>query len=103
MILRLSYSTAAKVASCRLELKGNKMQTEDIMKLADEYAHCYAFVGDDTMPLKRAELQEAVSKLIHDSKNHECASTLLMYAVDELEAKLRAAADGGCAQEDFES
>lgn len=32
-------------------------QIEKLMKLASEYAHCYAFVGDDTMPLKRAELQ----------------------------------------------
>jgi hypothetical protein len=36
------------------------MSAEQIKRLADEYAHCYAFVGDDTMPLKRAELHAAI-------------------------------------------
>ena len=80
------------------------MSKEEIKRLADEYAHCYSFVDDDTMPLKRAELHAAIDKLEHDSKNHECASHLLMAAVDELEKKLRAASEGGCAvAEDFES
>lgn len=51
------------------------MSKEEIKRLADEYAHCYSFVDDDTMPLKRAELHAAIDKLEHESKNHECAST----------------------------
>ena len=38
---------------------------EKIKRLADEYAHCYAFVGDDTMPIKRAELHAAIDEAIN--------------------------------------
>lgn len=35
----------------------------DIMKLADDYAHKYSFVGDDSMPVARAALQSAIEAL----------------------------------------
>lgn len=35
----------------------------DIKKLANEYAHCYSFVDDDTMLIKRAELYNAIDQL----------------------------------------
>jgi hypothetical protein len=44
------------------------MSAEQIKRLADEYAHCYAFVGDDTMPLKRAELHAAIDAAVVPSK-----------------------------------
>lgn len=37
--------------------------SEEIKRLADEYAHCYSFVEDDTMPRKRAELHAAIDAL----------------------------------------
>ena len=37
--------------------------TKDVKRLANEYAHCYAFVGDDTIPLKQAELFAAIDEL----------------------------------------
>jgi len=33
-----------------------------IKMLAGEYAHCYAFVGDDTMPRKQKELYDAIDE-----------------------------------------
>jgi len=37
---------------------------QELKRLADEYAHCYAFVADETMPLKRAELHAAIDRLV---------------------------------------
>ena len=37
--------------------------TQDILELADEYAHCYAFVGDETMPIKRKQLHDAIAAI----------------------------------------
>lgn len=34
-----------------------------VKQLANEYAHCYSFVGDDTMPIKKRELEEAIDRL----------------------------------------
>ena len=80
------------------------MSKEEIKRLADEYAALYHLGLTESYTAKRAELHAAIDKLEHDSKNHECASHLLMAAVDELEKKLRAASEGGCAvAEDFES
>jgi len=39
------------------------IQPEHIKRLAGEYAHCYAFVGDDTMPRKQKELHAAIDAL----------------------------------------
>lgn len=39
---------------------GPVAQLDALMKLADEYAHCYAFVGDDSMPRAREALQTAL-------------------------------------------
>lgn len=36
---------------------------EAVKRIADEYAHAYAFVGDDTMPVKRKELHAAIDAL----------------------------------------
>ena len=36
---------------------------DEIMALADAYAHCYAFVGDESMPIARATFEAAVEKL----------------------------------------
>jgi len=32
-------------------------------KLAGEYAHCYAFVGDDTMPIKHKQLMDHLDSI----------------------------------------
>jgi len=67
---------------------------EQIKRLADEYAHCYSFVGDDTMPRRKAELQAAI-----DSIAQRCAaaeqfrSGARSYLVDALAMEL-AEADG---------
>lgn len=37
--------------------------TQDILELADEYAHCYAFVGDETMSIKRKQLHDAIATI----------------------------------------
>ena len=39
------------------------MSIEKIKQLAEDYAHVYAFVGDDTMPIKRDELYAAIDQL----------------------------------------
>lgn len=41
---------------------------EKAKKLAGEYAHCYAFVGDDTMPNKHKELMEHLENLPQKQK-----------------------------------
>lgn len=38
------------------------MTVDALMKLATDYAHCYAFVGDDTMPRRQAELRAAIEQ-----------------------------------------
>jgi len=40
-----------------------KPTAEQVMQLANEYAHCYSFVGDDTMPIKHRELRAAIEAL----------------------------------------
>lgn len=40
-----------------------KPTVEQVMQLANEYAHCYSFVGDDTMPRKHRELRAAIEAL----------------------------------------
>jgi len=42
---------------------GETEMSELIKKLANEYAHCYAFVADDTMPVKQAELYDAIDAI----------------------------------------
>jgi pyruvate/2-oxoglutarate dehydrogenase complex dihydrolipoamide dehydrogenase (E3) component len=37
---------------------------ENIMGLADEYAHVYSFVGDDTMPNARQSLRAAIEEAL---------------------------------------
>jgi hypothetical protein len=62
------------------------MTTDEIMKLADEYAiNMWASVKCD--PQKRVNLQNAVSQLKHDHDNHKCANTLMESAYDALQAK----------------
>lgn len=36
---------------------------DEVKRLADDYAHCYSFVGDDTMPRRKAELYAAIDAL----------------------------------------
>lgn len=36
---------------------------ERVKDLAGDYAHCYAFVKDETMPLKHAELHKAIDAM----------------------------------------
>ncbi len=40
-----------------------KPTADEVMQLANEYAHCYSFVGDDTMPRKHKELRAAIEVL----------------------------------------
>jgi hypothetical protein len=64
------------------------MTTDEIMKLADEFAEMYANqLGGSAFTGKRNELKEAISKLRHDKANHQCASTLMEAAYDALQAK----------------
>jgi hypothetical protein len=37
---------------------------DDLMRLADNYAHVYAFVGDDSMPIARAALRSALEAAV---------------------------------------
>lgn len=41
----------------------NYFNYEEIMKLADNYAHHYAFVDDDSMPRTREALSDYLTKL----------------------------------------
>ena len=36
---------------------------DEIKELADNYAHCYSFVGDDTMPIAQKKLYDAIDAL----------------------------------------
>lgn len=36
----------------------------ELMALAQEYAHAYSFVGDDTMQRRRAELEQAIRRAV---------------------------------------
>jgi len=47
----------------------------EIRRLANEYAHCYAFVGDDTMPIKKRELEAAIASLEAAAQQREPAAT----------------------------
>ena len=40
------------------------MKVAELMKSVDDYAHVYAFVGDDTMPRKRKEVATALRAAI---------------------------------------
>lgn len=65
---------------------------KSIKVLAEEYAHCYAFVNDETMPRKQAELYAAIDEL---EKQHqvevskEVAKLLEMIKSDLLASKIR--------------
>lgn len=37
---------------------------DELMRLADNYAHVYAFVGDDSMPIARAALRSALEAAV---------------------------------------
>ena len=39
------------------------MTPDEVKRLADDYAHCYSFVGDDTMPRRKAELYAAIDAI----------------------------------------
>ena len=36
---------------------------DELKELAENYAHCYSFVGDDTMPIARDKLYEAIDAI----------------------------------------
>lgn len=58
--------------------------SKPIKELVGEYAHCYAFVGDNTMPRKQKELYDAIDKLQQES-------TALKTMVNELKNHLEKA------------
>ena len=39
------------------------MTKDKLKELAENYAHCYSFVGDDTMPVAQAKLMDAIDEL----------------------------------------
>ena len=41
---------------------------DELMALADAYAHCYAFVGDDSMPIARASLLSALQEVVQEQR-----------------------------------
>ena len=40
---------------------------DELIALADAYAHCYAFVGDDSMPIARAALLTALQEALPET------------------------------------
>ena len=48
---------------------GFEMKTK-LMQLADAYAHCYAFVKDESMPIARAALLEEVDRVSKDAEKY---------------------------------
>ena len=54
----------------------------ELMSLADSYAHVYAFVGDDTMPRRREALEQALEAALKPGQpfgyvsEHNCTGPL---------------------------
>ena len=68
---------------------------DKVKRLAEEYAHCYSFVGDETMPLKRAELYDAIDELgkeiIKQTNVQQVTVDKVMLIADKYAAKFRSA------------
>jgi hypothetical protein len=41
---------------------------DELMLLADQYAHIYSFVGDNTMPIARQALRTAIEQALKDER-----------------------------------
>jgi hypothetical protein len=41
---------------------------DELMLLADQYAHIYSFVGDNTMPIARQALRAAIEQALKDER-----------------------------------
>jgi hypothetical protein len=79
------------------------MTRDDIMALADQYAHVYSFVGDDTMPNARQALRAAIEQVLRDeceacakvcesigARHNQYADPVGTGAADECAAAIRA-------------
>lgn len=49
----------------------NSPSAEEVKRLADEYAHCYSFVGEPAMSEARAALHAAIDALVAQSSGQE--------------------------------
>lgn len=47
-----------------------KMSEKELKELAENYAHCYSFVGDDSMPIAREKLYKAIDSLCNQSNRN---------------------------------
>lgn len=58
--------------------------TEKIKVLAGEYAHCYSFVGDDTMPRKQKQLYDAIDEAQQQIDELQARVEVLESALEEI-------------------